>query len=226
MLPRRFLPLILFLCARVAVAQPVANPDPERFRSEIDAFTAWDSKNSAPEGAILFVGSSSIRLWATAEAFPGRRVINRGFGGAHCSDVLSFYDRVVTPFAPEAIVLYCGDNDVADGKPAGQVLADFDRFLGLVRARYGMVPVIWVEIKPSVARWGLWETMHAVNEGVAARRANDPMLRIARISEPMLVTGTPPASSLFADDGLHLSPAGYALWTDVVREELARAIGY
>ena len=55
------------------VCSEVADPDPGRFAASINEFVAWDRKNSFPENAYLFVGSSSIRLWPTAAAFPGLR---------------------------------------------------------------------------------------------------------------------------------------------------------
>lgn len=212
------------LMAGSAAAQPVADPDPARFRAEIDAFSAWDAKNSPPASPVLFVGSSSIRLWNTAEAFDGLTVLNRGFGGAHISDVLAYFDRTVAPYAPRAIVFYCGDNDVADGKPPEQVLSDFGEFVDRVRTHVGPVPIVWIAIKPSVARWNLHQPMRAVNDAVAARAASGPGLFVADIWTPMVTTGTPPDVALFVEDGLHLSADGYALWNRVVGEALGRAL--
>jgi len=78
-----------------ASAPPKADPDATRFTAEIAAFEAWDRKNSPPKNAILFVGSSSIRMWQTAECFPDLAVIYRGFGGAQTSDVNHYADRIV-----------------------------------------------------------------------------------------------------------------------------------
>ena len=100
-------------CASLALAQA---PDPGRFAEEIELFELWDEKNSFPEDAILFVGSSSIRMWPTASAFPGKRVINRGFGGSEISDVIHYYDQLVGHYQPAMIFLYAGDNDIGRGK--------------------------------------------------------------------------------------------------------------
>src|SRR5581483_9887770 len=56
--------------------------DPERYRKDIEAFKEFDSKNTPPNNAALFVGSSTVMKWKTADAFPGLHVINRGFGGS------------------------------------------------------------------------------------------------------------------------------------------------
>src|SRR5690606_25008770 len=70
-----------------AQASQAAPPAPTRFEAEIEAFRAWDRKNAVPADAVLFVGSSSIRMWATAVSFPDLPVVNRGFGGSQISDV-------------------------------------------------------------------------------------------------------------------------------------------
>src|ERR1044071_3560888 len=64
-------------------AKPASLP----FAKEIEAFAASDKTNPPPTGAILFIGSSSIRLWTNLAAdFPRHRVINRGFGGSQIID--------------------------------------------------------------------------------------------------------------------------------------------
>jgi hypothetical protein len=67
--------LIAALCLGQAVCAEAPDPDPGRFAETIETFAVWDSKNSFPEDAILFVGSSSVRLWPTAIAFPGTEFI-------------------------------------------------------------------------------------------------------------------------------------------------------
>src|SRR3954466_1318356 len=86
---------------------------PSRFETEIAAFEIWDHQNAVPQNCILFVGSSTIRLWQTADAFPEFPVINRGFGGSTIPDVSYFADRIVFKYKPHTIVFYAGDNDIA-----------------------------------------------------------------------------------------------------------------
>ena len=137
----RFLLVLTLLAGQLSAfgvvqAQP-ADPDPARFAAAIADFAAWDRKNSVPENAIVFVGSSSIRFWDTAEAFPDQRVINRGFGGSHISDINFFYEQVVAPYDPAAVVFYAGDNDIGAGKAPVRVLADFRAFAARLRVLIG-----------------------------------------------------------------------------------------
>ena len=104
-----------------AAASELPNLDPLRFANEIMAFQEWEAKNTLPEGGILFVGSSSIRMWPTAAAFPQKVITNRGFGGAEFPDIFYYYERVIAKYAPAKILLYVGDNDVSRGKSADAV---------------------------------------------------------------------------------------------------------
>src|SRR5207247_4264424 len=105
--------LILGTASRGASAQEKKAKGPERFEKEIAAYEAQDRENSPPKGQILFTGASTIRRWTTlAQDFPEHKVINRGFGGSQIADATHFADRVILPYAPRAIFLRAGGNDL------------------------------------------------------------------------------------------------------------------
>jgi lysophospholipase L1-like esterase len=215
----------LLLCsdssATRAQTTPAADPDPARFEAEIRAFEAWDRQNSFPHTAVLFVGSSSIRMWQTAESFPDLPVINRGFGGSHASDVNHFAERIVLKYAPRMIVFYAGDNDIADGKLPQQVFDDFREFVALVRERLPETRIVYLPIKPSLARWPLWPKMQAANALAADFIRRDSQLNYVDTATPMLGANGEPRRELFLEDGLHMNAAGYRLWSEVLRGYLA-----
>ena len=194
----------------------VPDPDPHRFDEEISRFVQWDKKNSFPEDAILFVGSSSIRLWMTAESFPDLHVINRGFGGAHISDVNFFLESTVLKYFPRVIVFYAGDNDIAGAKTPDQVLEDYKFFVQNVLTNRSDTKILYLPIKPSIARWEFWPKMAQANSLIEEYCATSENLLYVDTAGPMLQLGSPPPADLFADDGLHLSPAGYQLWNGIL----------
>jgi lysophospholipase L1-like esterase len=196
-------------------------PDPARFTADIAAFEAWDRQNSAPKDAVLFVGSSSIRLWPTADSFPDLPVINRGFGGSHTSDVIHFADRIVLKYAPRTIVFYAGDNDLADGKSPGQVAADFAAFAKLVHAKLPDTRIIYLPVKPSIARWPIWPKAQATNDLVKQFVAGNERLKYVDTATPMLGSDGRPRPEIFLSDGLHMNAAGYKIWSDLVADKLA-----
>lgn len=208
--------------APVAAQQTAA--DPSRFAGEIDAFRQWDEKNSFPEDGVLFVGSSSIRLWATAVDFPDLPVINRGFGGSQIPDVLAHLDAVALKYRPRVVVFYAGDNDIQAGRAPEQVLADYRTFVERVRAARADTRFVYIPIKPSIARWERWPEMQRANALVRELTDASPGLYYADTAGPMLGADGRPRPELFVDDGLHLSAAGYEVWTAVVRPVVDRAL--
>jgi lysophospholipase L1-like esterase len=213
---------ISLICKSSARAQ-VADPDPARFDEEIEAFERWDRQNSFPEAAVLFVGSSSIRMWPTAESFPDSSVINRGFGGSQISDVNHFAERIVLKYSPRLVVFYAGDNDIESGKTPQHVFDDFQAFCKLVHGSLPDTRIIYLPIKPSIARWPKWPQMNDVNSRVLRLSQSEKRIIYVDTAAPMLGEDGKPRRELFLDDGLHLNAGGYALWTKTLRPILERA---
>ncbi|MCC7461583.1 MAG: hypothetical protein IT480_03870 [Gammaproteobacteria bacterium] len=201
-------------------ASPAPSPTakPARFAEEIRRFREWDRRNSFPKDAVLFVGSSSIRMWPTQEAFADWTVINRGFGGSSLADVNNYFDVVVKPFAAKAIVLDAGDNDIAGGKSPQQVSADFDAFVKLVRATQATVPIYYLSIKPSASRWKHWPAMQEANALIKASCEAGEHLTFVDVGTPLLGENGEPRPELYLEDKLHLSEAGSAIWNKIMRE--------
>ncbi|MEZ6013604.1 MAG: SGNH/GDSL hydrolase family protein [Planctomycetota bacterium] len=192
-----------------------------RWRDEIEAFERQDASAPPEAGGIVFVGSSSIRRWDSLESdFADLPVIERGFGGSQMLDSALFAHRIVTPYRPRMVVVYAGDNDIAAGKGPQEVLDDYLAFIAAVHGVLPEAKIAFIAIKPSLARWKLWPEMREANRMVADLAAGDPRLTYLDIASPMLGTDGAPRPELFVADGLHLSPAGYALWAATIRPAL------
>jgi lysophospholipase L1-like esterase len=187
-----------------------------RFAEEIRRFAEWDRRNSFPKDAVLFVGSSSIRMWATRESFTQWPIINRGFGGSTVAEVNQAFDQVVLPYRAKVIVLYAGDNDIASGITPEQVRDDFAAFVRQVRQAQPDTPVVFLSIKPSASRWARWPAMQEANALIRTLCASQPHLTYVDVATPLLGDDGQPRAELFLPDRLHLSAAGYAEWTRIV----------
>ena len=173
----------------------------------------------APPDPVLFYGSSSIRLWRSLpQDFPDLPVLNHGFGGSTLGWCIHYFEDLVVPFAPRAVVLYGGDNDLGDGKSPGHVRHELAFFMGCVRERLDpRVYVTYLSIKPSPAREGLRPRIREANRLCAQLARREPRLGYVDVHNAMLDGADKPRPELYADDGLHLSRAGYAVWRECLR---------
>jgi lysophospholipase L1-like esterase len=212
MIPRTLCSALLLLTGSLAFAAP------EKWTAAINKFTQADVTNPPPHGAVVFIGSSSIVKWDSLEKdFAGTKVINRGFGGSELADSVFYADRIVIPYRPRVVVLYAGDNDLHAGKTPEIVHADFKAFAAKIHAALPDTKVVYIAIKPSPSRWNLKDKVVKANALIAAECAKDKRrFAFADIYTPMLGANGQPRPELFVKDMLHLSPAGYEIWTPVV----------
>ena len=190
--------------------------------NEIRAFERKDSISAPPAHPILFTGSSSIRFWSSlAQDFPGKALLNRGFGGSELKDVLQFADRIIIPYQPKKIVLYAGENDIATGHQTGQ--QTFERFMALfiyIRQKLPRVPVVFISIKPSPSRRNYFAENDVANQLIKKYLSKQRKARFVDIRPVMLQPNGQPVPALFRQDSLHMLPAGYERWTNVLRRYL------
>lgn len=194
--------------------------DPVIWREAIEAFEKQDRDSPPEPNGILFLGSSSIRIWDVKKSFPDVKALNRGFGGSHIEDSVYYFDSLVLPYRPRTIVFYAGDNDIASGKSVERVIEDFIQFRSLVQQHFPETRLIYIGIKPSIARWKWMNDMQKVNRSIQAMAEKDERLDFVDIYKPMLDEKGEPNAELFQKDGLHLNDKGYELWTKLIAPQL------
>ena len=216
---RFLLAALLALAAPGAWAQAGAAvspaPDPTAvWESAFNAFALADRQHAPLPGGVVFVGSSSIRLWNDLEqqfqATPA--VIKRGFGGSTLSDCVHYLDRLVIPYRPRLVLVYAGDNDLAEGRTPGEVLQQFQSFAQGVHRALPDTRVAFISVKPSPAREAILPEVRVTNELVRRYTSSEPGLDFIDIFTPMMGADGHPRPELFRADRLHLNRAGYALW--------------
>ncbi len=194
---------------------------PARWEKDILVFEAADKTNPPPKQAILFIGSSSIRLWQTiAHDFAEHKIINRGFGGSQIADSTHFAERIVIPYEPRLIAMYAGGNDINAGKTPERVAADFKAFVGTVHAKLPNTRIAYISIAPNPARWAQVERVKATNALVAEYTKQNPKLQFIDVFPHMLGPDGRPRPEIFVEDKLHMNANGYALWTKIVKPYL------
>ncbi|MCC8446634.1 SGNH/GDSL hydrolase family protein [Xanthomonas translucens] len=198
------------------VSSPAWEQDMQRFAQ---ADTAYPPKR----GGVLFVGSSSIRLWTSlANDFPGVDTLNRGFGGSEIRDSTWYADRIVVPYRPRLTVFYAGDNDLNSGRSPQQLREDFLAFVARVRRDLPKTRIAYLSIKPSPARAALLPRVADANALIRKAAAGLKQVDFIDVYTPMLDADGRPRGELFGPDHLHMNAAGYALWRDTVRPYVKR----
>lgn len=189
-----------------------------RWQADLDAFAQADRAHPPAPGGVLFVGSSTIRLWTTlAQDFPQvPAIVNRGFGGSTMRDCGLLAEPLVLRYRPRQVLVYAGDNDLAEGRTPQQVLEDFQRFAATVRAALPEARIAYISIKPSPLRETLTPKMREANAAIAAWLKTVPRSDFIDIFTPMLDEAGRPRAELFAGDRLHLNATGYGLWRSIV----------
>jgi lysophospholipase L1-like esterase len=197
--------------------------DFEKWEKEISAFEQADRTSPPPKGALLFIGSSTIRLWKTlGQDFPHHTVINRGFGGSQIADSTHFSERIIFPYQPRMILLRAGGNDIHAGKSPELVFSDFRAFVIKVREKLPDVEIAYIALSPSIARWNEKEKGEALNRMIQEYSREVPGLKYIDSSSISLGSDGKPRPELFVADKLHFSPEGYKLLAAIVGPHLPK----
>lgn len=192
-----------------------------KFEKEIKAFEEADRKAPPPQGAVLFVGDSAVRMWKTvAQDFPEYKVINRGFGGSELADSVYYADRIVIPYHPRLIVLKAGGNDLSGGKTPERIAADFKLFVQAVRSKLPDVRIAYQSTNPNVARWKQKEARLQTNALIKAIVAEGTNLDFIEVWTPFLDAQGNPRPELLLKDGMHWNADGYKVLAEIVRPHL------
>lgn len=194
-----------------------------RFDQAIENMEQEDATRSKRENEVLFIGSSSIRFWTSlAIDFDPIPVINRGFGGSTLPEVYHYADRIILPYHPKLIVLYCGENDIAEKASPTQAFDAFKKLDQLIEEKLPDTKLIYIAMKPSIARWNLWEQYQAGDRMIHDYIKTKNNRYFVDCGPLMLNASGQPDSSIFVEDMLHLNEKGYAAWTSLLKPEVEK----
>lgn len=198
------------------VATVLVQDKADKWEKDIAAFEAKDKAAPPPQNEIVFVGSSTIRMWKTAEAFPDLRVINRGFGGSEIADSLTYAERIILPYKPRIVVVFAGGNDINSGKTPEQVAGDFKALAGKIHGALPKTKIYYLSLFPNVKRRAQDEKCVKVNELIQAFTKTDERLGYVDTASKMRAADGGPRPELLRDDGLHMNDDGYKIWNEIV----------
>jgi lysophospholipase L1-like esterase len=198
---------------------PADDPAVTRWEADVAALEARDATEPDPPGAILLLGSSSIRRWDTsAEDLAPWAVVRRGYGGARYRDLAHFVTRLVAAHECRAIVVFVA-NDITPQEPAtiAEVMHDVRVVHDRIRRRHPEVPLLFVAVTPTPSRWAAWPEITRLNDALAEFAAAAPATSFVATADRFLDEGSGlPIASFFHEDRLHLSREGYRTWGELI----------
>ncbi len=227
---KRLLILIIltsFLVSCASLGKYRELPEVKAWESEIEKFEQLDIAKSYPPDAIMFAGSSSIRLWSTLgkDMLPFN-VIQRGYGGAKLSDFAVYADRILYPHKCRAIVLFIA-NDISGSnsdKSPLEVSQLFKKTLYIIRKQFRETPVIWVSVTPTPLRWHIWPEIKEAGEMISEICESHRNTYYLDTEQYFTNEKGLPRADLFLDDRLHLNDEGYKVWSGLIKNELNKIL--
>jgi len=211
----KFLKSFLFFVILLSTLNGFTQP----FAEEIQAFKKQDILKPPPDSPILFVGSSSFRIWTDMDkAFSGYPVINRGFGGSTFPDLIRYAQDIIIPYHAKQIVIYCGDNDLAssDSISADMVFERFRSLFEIIRSQQPGAEIAFVSIKPSPSRSRLRAKMEEANLLIKTFLSINNHTAFIDVYHQMLNPDGSVMTTIFREDKLHMNAGGYVIWQKTI----------
>jgi lysophospholipase L1-like esterase len=211
---------ILFICLLMGITTSSLHAqDPTRFKGEIKTLKSKVYNFRQGEEVYLFTGSSSIRKWKNIpEYFPGKNIINNGFGGSHMSDLLHYCKELILKHTPTKVFIYEGDNDLGSKKTSDQIMATTKTLVNQIEAKLPGIEIVFISPKPSLSRWTLKEKYLELNSDFKKYSESKSNLSFADVWYPMLDKKGNPIKNIFIEDGLHMNSKGYDIWAKVLEK--------
>lgn len=211
-------PLVLLLISSVT-----AFGQNKPFWNEVQQFKKNDSIAMPPKNGIVFVGSSSLRMWKELEdTYKSYKAINRGFGGSDLKQANDYIQELVLDYKPRQVVIYSGENDIAAGVSADDTYERFVTFFTNIRKKLPKANITFISIKLSPSRAKFSDVVLATNASIKAFIEKQKNAGFIDITSKMLDADGNNRPELFQPDMLHMKPPGYAIWTKEITPYLKK----
>jgi len=195
-----------------------------RFENDVQTIRQYDKIYSPPRNPVLFVGSSSIRLWSDLErTFADYVVLNRGVGGTVINEITYYINDLIISYHPRQIFLYVGENDLPDEKTTSDsILNRTKRLLTLIREKLPNVPIMYISMKPSPSREKYLDKMALANSLIRQYVSIQKDMKFIDIYSKMLTPEGKPKPEIFREDRLHMNALGYDIWVKEMKPYLMK----
>jgi lysophospholipase L1-like esterase len=209
----------LFIAFLLLVSTSLLAQNP--FEKEIISYEKQDSLSMPAKGQLLFIGSSSFRLWKSfASDMQGLPpALNRGFGGSTLADALYYFDRMVVKYQPKWVFVYEGDNDLAKGKSPQVIASEYDEFKSRLAKQVPGAKVVFVATRPSLARTAIVGKQRELNALIQSKGGY-----YIDMHSPFFLADGSLMTDIFVADKLHLNDKGYVIFANQIRAFIKKNI--
>ena len=219
--------MIVVLSDGESMISPLVSPATKKWEAEIEKLEKLDTSESYSDDAVLFIGSSSIRLWESiAQDMSPYKTIRRGYGGAKFSDLVVFAKRLITPHRYRAIVVFVG-NDVTgkENDPSPKEVQRMARYIcDVSQSHQPDAPVFLFEITPTPLRFANWKDICDVNAALREMSLTKPGVHFVATAEHYLDDKKQPKGEYFKADRLHQNEKGYLVWSALLKQKMKEVL--
>jgi len=196
------------------------------FESAIATFERKDVRFPPPPGAIVVVGSSTIRLWTNIRNdLAPLEILPRGFGSSTADDVDYYLDRIVLPYAPRAVVIYEGDHDLQLGMSKEFIVERYTSVVQRIGTAYPDSRIYMISVKPSPKFASLWPTAVELNQMLSELCSQVPHCTFIDAASYFLQPDGKPNPAYYRSDRVHFNEAGYAVFNGILAPVLEAGEG-
>ncbi|BAO75380.1 hypothetical protein WPG_1150 [Winogradskyella sp. PG-2] len=218
---------MLYLITSCSPLKKYANTA-KTFEFQVKDLEKLDKIETFQDDYILYIGSSSIRLWDSIHKdMAPYNSVKRGYGGAHFYDLIHFTERLVTSHKNAKAIVCFVANDLTGiwDEPKTrvnpkQVNRLFKYFTKQVEKIVPDTPIFLIEITPTQSRWNIWNKTVKANNLMKAYCESKDNLYFISTSQEFLNKDQLPRTELFIEDQLHLNREGYKLWSQIIKSNL------
>ncbi|MDP1562268.1 MAG: GDSL-type esterase/lipase family protein [Pirellulaceae bacterium] len=197
----------------------------ERWSQDVERLRQLDDLETYPDNAVLFIGSSSIRLWDNIQEDLAPIIpIRRGFGGAKSVDLAVFSAELMQSHRYSALVVFVANDIAGEADKVGQdpekVVAWLKEVWLVSRQHQPNAPLLLIEITPTASRRHVWEQQRELNHRLRNWTLQEPNVYFLPTAEYFLDAQDEVRHELFVEDRLHLNREGYRVWGSLIRRRL------
>lgn len=177
--------------------------------------------NGNTDNCVLFVGDSFFNPdnWWTSfySDYMAKKAYTVGVSSSTAEDWQVISERLVYPYAPKAVVLHIGTNDIFDDKlSADATTARLEALLSAYHENMPDTTIYWFTIEPRVGKD--FEIPKTVNANITAFAADKDWLVVLDSASWCFLEDGTTVDSTFFKDGIHPANEKYALYRQALTD--------